>query len=282
MYKTVQRVKAIPGEQIFICRRYSRRYIEENSLYEMSRSIDKVGLLQPILVRRVGARFEVISGERRYRAALISGMKRIPCLILPVDEEKASVINLSDNLHYRKPDAFEVSDELGQILGRYRLTAKEMACRLGVGISWVEEKLKLLKLDRKLVAELRKNNLGEEHARAIMRLKDIRLQKKVLEHITEEGLNAVQTEGYVKWVSDAASNPLSPSQKRRIYVIKDIRVFLNTVNRAVEVMQESGVAVETERSEDAENLLLTVKIPKSVELAGKTSHRQNLSTEGLA
>jgi len=271
MYKTVQRVKAIPGERIFICRRYSRSIYEEDSLYEMSRSIERMGLLQPVLVRKVGTRFEVVAGERRYRAALLTGMKQVPCIILPIDEEKAAIINMTENLHNRRPDAFELSEGLGQIIGRYHLTVQEAAGRLGMRITWVEEKLKLLKLDKKLVAELRRKKLGEDHARAIMILKDPTLQKKAIAHITEEGLNAQQAEGYVRWLSDAASNPISPTQKRRIYVIKDIRVFLNTVDRAVEVMKESGVSVQMEKGEDNDNLILTVRIPKAVDTAQKTS-----------
>lgn len=258
-----RKVKAIPQERIFSSVNQPRKLFDEESLHELARNIEYCGLMQPVVVRKVGARFEIVAGERRYRACVMAGFREIPCMVTEASDELAEIMALSENVQRKNLDCFEVAESLGRMIKKYKLTQEECARRLGKSQSAVANKLRLLQLDKKLIALIRRDGLTERHARALLRIGDERLRVEAEKHMAAEGMNAMQAEAYAAALSSgAAAETASPAERHRVYVIKDIRVFFNSVSKAVDTMREAGIAATMERGEENENLVLTVRIPK--------------------
>ncbi len=262
MYETVRKVKGIPHERIFSGRSPARRVYEEASVRELAESIRFQGLIEPLTVRRVGSRYEIVSGERRFRAAVLSGMEEIPCLVVTADDEKAELLAVTANLLRAPLDFYEEAEALGRLLGRGGMSEEEAARRLGKSLAAIRGKLALLSLGKRLVAELRRDGLGERYARALLALEDEEERLRVEKTAAREGLSASGTEALVASILREKKREADPLERKRILVIKDVRVFFNSVSRAVETMRSAGIDARMERGEDARDLTLTVRIPK--------------------
>ena len=262
VYETVRKVKGIPHERIFSGRSPARRVYEEASVRELAESIRFQGLIEPLTVRRVGSRYEIVSGERRFRAAVLSGMEEIPCLVVTADDEKAELLAVTANLLRAPLDFYEEAEALGRLLGRGGMSEEEAARRLGKSLAAIRGKLALLSLGKRLVAELRRDGLGERHARALLALEDEEERLRVEKTAAREGLSASGTEALVASILREKKREADPLERKRILVIKDVRVFFNSVSRAVETMRSAGIDARMERGEDARDLTLTVRIPK--------------------
>lgn len=266
MKKSVLKYKLIPQERIFSSVSHPRKLFDEDSLHELARSVEYCGLLEPVVVRRVGARYEIVAGERRYRACLMAGFEEIPCMVAKAGDELAGIMALSENLQRKNPDSFEMAEGIGRVIKKHRLSEAECARRLGRSRAAVADKLKLLTLDKKLIAALRRDGLSERHARALLVIGDERLRFEAEKHMASEGMNARQAEAYAAALqSGEGTEDMPPAEKHRIYVIKDIRVFFNSVTHAVDTMRKAGIAATMERGEESENLVLTIRIPKRAE-----------------
>lgn len=264
MYETVRKVKGIPHERIFSAKNQTRRVYEETSVRELAESIRVLGLIEPVTVRRVGNRYEIVSGERRFRAAVLAGMEEIPCLVIAADDEAAGVTAAAANLLSAPLDFYEEAETLGRLAAGFGLSEEETARRLGKSRAAIRGKLSLLRLGRRLVAEMRRDGLGEKHARALLALPDEEDRLRVEKIAAEEGLSAKQTEAYIASFLREKEKEADPAERKRILVIKDVRVFFNSVSRAVETMRSAGIDAEMERSEDRRDLILTIRIPKTM------------------
>ena len=265
MFENRKRVKTIPQERIFSTFSGQRMMMEERSLHELARSIEYCGLIEPLVVRKVGSRYELIAGERRYRACVMTGMKKIPCFVTDASDEKAAIMSLSENYQRKNPDCFEVAQNMEEILKKYRLTEEEFARRLGKSQITIKNKLELQKLDKKLIAMLRRDGLGEYHARALLRIGNEPLRIEAEKRMASESMNASQAEAYAAAVADCAAAEHAPShEKKRVDVIKNIRIFLVGITGAVDTVRKAGIACTVERSEEEKNLVLTLRIPKAI------------------
>ncbi|MBR5869122.1 MAG: ParB/RepB/Spo0J family partition protein [Clostridia bacterium] len=255
----------IAQERIFSSRNQPRKLFDEGSLDELAKSIDALGLLQPITVRKIGGRYEIVAGERRYRACLRAGLQEIPCIVVEADHRRAELLALTENLQRRDLDCFEVAAGLGRMIEEYGLTQEDCARRLGKSHSAIANKLRLLKLDKKIVAEIRRHGLTERHARALLRLSSQTEMKYAIARMASEGLSVSQTEALVDAMLEVVKRKqVTPAERHRVYVVKDIRLFFNSVTKAVDTMRLAGIMAEMERSEETDNLVLTVRIPKKV------------------
>lgn len=237
-----------------------RRYFDPDGLYELAESIRVHGILQPLSVRRKGGgRYELIAGERRLRAAMICGLEQVPCLVLEVSRESSCLLSLIENLQRRDLDFWEEAKALERLTTVYGLSQEEAAAKVGKSQSAVANKLRLLRLPPDVLTLLLEHGCTERHARALLRLEEPELQRMAARHVAEQGLTVARTEEYVEALLHPADKP---ARKKPTFVIKDVRLFLNTVTRGLSMMKSAGVQANCKRQETEDSILLTITIPK--------------------
>ena len=258
--KTAKRqVLELPMSEIRPNPRQPRREFGAEELQELARSIAQVGVLQPLSVRRTRQGWELIAGERRLRAAQLAGLTTVPCLPVEADGETSALMALVENIQRKDLDVWEEATALRQLMERGHLTQEEAASRVGKSQSAVANKLRLLRLPEDIIRTLRANRLTERHARALLRLDTPDRQRLVLEYILKHRLNVARTEEYIDRL---CGERVAPKKATPVYKIRDVRLFLNTVNRGLAVMQSAGVNAHCGREETENEITLTIHIPK--------------------
>ena len=254
------RVQYIPLGRIRPNPQQPRRSFDEEGLAELAASIRSCGILQPLTVRRAGEGYELVAGERRLRAARIAGLREVPCLVAQVGEEDSALLALMENLQRRDLDCWEEAQAIAQLISRYGLSQEEAARRLGRAQPTVANKLRLLRLPEDVRALLRENGLTERHARALLRLQDPEVQRRAAGDMVRRGMNVAQAEAYVEKLLQ--SDQVTPPRGRSTYIIKDVRLFLNSVDRGLHLMRQAGVDAGWNRQDTDREILLTIRIPK--------------------
>ena len=241
-----------------------RRLFDEKALEELSESIKSYGILNPLTVRCRGGKIELVAGERRLRAAKMAGLEEVPCILLDVNMEDASLIALIENLQRRDLDFIEEAVGLSRLIRMFGMSQEEAAKRIGKSQSAVANKLRLLKLPRDVLENLRSYGLSERHGRALLRLTDPNAQRMALEYIAANSLTVAATEEYIEaLVSAPAAEESEKPEPRRTLILKDVRVFLNSLNRSLDLMKQGGIDAGVQRQETEDSLILTISIPKS-------------------
>ena len=243
-----------------------RRSFDEEGLRELSESIRAYGVLHPLTVRLRGGHYELVAGERRLRAAKMAGLRELPCILVDVNMEDASLLALVENLQRRDLDFVEEANGIRQLIVTFGLSQEEAARRIGKSQSAVANKLRLLRLPPDVLEALLANGLSERHGRALLRLPDAESQRAALRHILENGLTVAATEDYVDSLLHAPPEPPEEEKKpepRRTLVLKDVRIFLNSLTRSLAVMKQGGIDAGMKREETEEALILTISIPKA-------------------
>ena len=243
-----------------------RRYFDPEAIATLAESIRQYGVLNPLTVRRTGnGGYELVAGERRLRAARVAGLTDVPCLLINADGEDSSVIALVENLQRRDRDFFAEANGFKRLIEQFGLTQEEAARKVGKTQSAVANKLRLLRLSQQNMELIRCNNLTERHARALLRLNDEADRINVTNYIIEHELNVSRTEEYIDEFLKAKENPQpvveAESGKRVVRLFKDVRFFLNTLNRAVGVMVDAGIGATVKQQESDDGLTLTICIP---------------------
>ena len=254
------RVRYIPINTVRPNPQQPRRSFDETALRELADSIRAYGILQPLTVRDRGGFYELVAGERRLRAARIAGLREVPCLVAEVGEEDAALLALIENLQRRDLDYMEEAAAIARLIGRYGLSQQQAADKLGKSQPAIANKLRLLRLAPPVIDCLRQYGLTERHARTLLRLTDPEQQLAAARYMGQRGLNVAQAEQYVDALT--AENRTASPQRRPTYIIKDVRLFLNSVERGVRLMQSAGVGAEVGRRDTEEEILLTIHIPK--------------------
>lgn len=254
------RVQYIPLGRIRPNPQQPRRSFDEEGLAELAASIRSCGILQPLTVRRAGEGYELVAGERRLRAAQIAGLREVPCLVAQVGEEDSALLALMENLQRRDLDCWEEAQAIARLISRYGLSQEEAARRLGRAQPTVANKLRLLRLPEDVRALLRENGLTERHARALLRLQDPEVQRRAAGDMVRRGMNVAQAEAYVEKLLQSAQ--VTPPRGRSTYIIKDVRLFLNSVDRGLHLMRQAGVDAGWDRQDTDREILLTIRIPK--------------------
>ena len=235
-----------------------RRNFEPEQLEELACSIREMGLLQPLTVRRREGNWELVAGERRLRACKLAGLSQVPCLSIAVDDRSSSLLALVENLQRRDLDFWEEAQALRRLINTYHLSQEEVARRLGKSQSAVANKLRLLKLPDGVLSRLREGGATERHARALLRLSDPGQQAQLAEDIVRRGLTVAQTEAAVEAMLAEETAP----GRRTTFLIKDVRLFLNTITRGLDLMRSAGVDARCRRQDTEEEILLTIRIPR--------------------
>lgn len=255
------RVRYIPLEHIVPNPHQPRRDFDPAALAELADSIRQYGVLQPATVRTRGRDYELVAGERRFRAAKLAGLKELPCLIAQVGEEDSALLALMENLQRRDLNYMEEAAAIAQLVQRWGLSQEEAARKLGKSQSAVANKLRLLRLPPAVVELLQQGDLSERHARALLRLADEEEQLSAAKTIIARGLNVAQTEEYIE--SLLRKIQVTPPHRRPTFILKDVRLFLNSLDRSLSLMRSAGVNAACGRQDTEDEILLTIRIPKA-------------------
>lgn len=251
-------------EQIQPSAMQPRTRFPETELEELARSVGEYGILNPLTVRRRGSGYELIAGERRLRAARRAGLAEVPCIVMEVDLEQASLIALVENLQRRDLDFVEQAQGIAQLIRLFGLRQEECARKLGKSQSAVANKLRLLRLPEDVLMGLRNASLTERHGRALLRLDSPEQQRAALGQFIAQDMNVAAAEAYVEQLLTAPEpGPEPEPEKQRTFVLKDVRVFLNSLTRNLELMKQGGIDAGMEQRETEDALILTISIPKT-------------------
>ena len=240
--------------------RQPRRLFDEGALRELAASIRRHGVVQPLVVRRRSDGWELVAGERRLRAARLAGLATVPCVEAEVDERESALLALVENLQRRDLHYFEEAAAISAYLRQTGATQEEAAAELGRSASAVANKLRLLRLSPACQALLLEKGLTERHARCLLRLEDEEERLTAARRAAERGWNVAQTEQYVerRLQELQAAAPAG----RRTYILKDVRLFLNSVDRGLRIVREAGVEAKCLREDTDEEIVMTIRIPR--------------------
>ncbi len=255
-----ERVLQLEISQIRPNPRQPRQIFEEKGLQELSGSIRRHGILQPLTVRRQPDGWELVAGERRLRAARMAGLERVPCVEVEIDDRESAVLALVENLQRRDLHYFEEAEAIAAYLRETGSTQEEAATQLGRSAPAVANKLRLLRLSTACREKLMEADLTERHARTLLRLEDEELRLDALQHIIRYGLNVARTEQYIE--DRLQELQTTAPQRRRTFILKDVRLFLNSVERGLNLVREAGIAAVSGREDTEDEILLTIRIPK--------------------
>ena len=241
-----------------------RSIFSEEKIEELARTIHTHGVIQPIVIRPLGeGEYEIIAGERRYRAMKSLNWTEVPAIIRDLDDRETASIALIENLQREELTAIEEAYAYEKLLELHSLTQEALAQRLGKGQSTVANKLRLLRLPDEIKKGIMEKNISERHARALIPLKDADLQIKMYKEVVERQLNVKQLEAQVQELL----NPKEQDEKKQVRpkrksVSRDVRIALNTIKQSLTLVSKSGIEVETEEEDSEDFYTITVKIPK--------------------
>lgn len=254
------RIWQIPIERIAPNPRQPRRCFDEQALRELAQSIRQNGVLQPLSVQKTGLTYVLVAGERRLRAAGMAGLTHVPCILVRASARDSALLALIENLQRSDLHFMEEAEAISRLITDYAMSQEEAARRLGRSQSAVANKLRLLRLSAACVELLRKYDLTERHARALLRLEGEERQQAALQRIGEAKMNVAAAEAYIEKLVVGQQRRETP--RRPFYVIKDVRLFLNSVNRGMDTIRRAGVDARFDKKESEEEILITIQIPK--------------------
>jgi len=240
-----------------------RKQFKSEELLGLSESIKENGVLQPLLVRRINHSdyYELIAGERRLRASILANLPTVPCLVVDCDYEESAVYSLLENIQRADLNFFEEAVAIEQMQSQFGFTQEQLAKRLGKSQSALSNKLRLLKLPADVRYFIEKEGLTERHARALLKLETEKQMWTALNIIKERGLNVEQTDNYI----NSITNKKVKGHKNIVRIFKDVRIFVNTVDKAINTMKEAGIPAESNKTETEDYIEYLVRIPKRAE-----------------
>ena len=248
-------------EELRVLKNQPRKIFDEYELSLLADSISVNGIIQPLSVRRaVDGKYEIIAGERRYRAALIVGLRRIPCILHNADRQTAAVYSIVENLQRSDLGLFEEAEALEKLTTVYGMSQSETAAKLGIAQSTLSNKLRILKLDEKIRERIEKARLTERHARALLKIEASR-RYDALDYIIANGLTVSQTEEYIESLINPKIKKEEIEPTRKI-AIGDVRIFYNSLSKLVDTLQNAGVDAKTRKFENDKYIEYKVRIKK--------------------
>ncbi len=263
---TSRKVVLLPVGSIHPNPMQPRKIFDPEALAELTESIRMYGVLQPLTVRKAAnGSFELVAGERRLRASRAAGLDKVPCILVNVSEQDSGLLALVENLQRQDLDYIEEAEGLRALTRTYGMSQEEAARCVGLSQSAVANKLRLLRLSPELLFLLRERGLSERHARALLRLETDEQRLEVLSHVLEQDLNVARTEQYIEEYLKRGGPPEVARAKKKAprIVLKDVRIFFNTVTKGLGVMRRSGVQAEYDQAETEADYILTIRIPKT-------------------
>jgi len=258
-----QRVLMLPIGSVFPNPAQPRQVFDPTTLEALAASILENGILQPLTVRRRGeGQWELVAGERRLRAAKLAGLSNVPCLEWSANDAGSALLALVENLQREDLHYFEEAEAISAFVQKTGMTQEAAAKKLGLSPSALANKLRLLRLSPECRRVLTESGLTERHARVLLRLDSENERLAAVKHAAAAGLNVAQTEQYVQRRIEALRQ--MPPKGRRAYIIKDVRLFLNSVDHGLQLIQSAGIDAKSQREETDEAIILTIRIPRDI------------------
>jgi len=263
-----EEVIKLPIDQIVPNRFQPRTIFDDEKIEELSRTIHTHGVIQPIVVRKTSDnQYEIIAGERRYRAMKKLQWTEVPAIIRNLTDKETASIALIENLQREELTAIEEAVAYQKLLELHELTQEALAQRLGKGQSTVANKLRLLKLPEEVQQAILKREISERHARALIAIKDQPLQLEVLQQAIENDWNVRQLEEQIHALLHPEAEVQEEEEPKKVKpkrkaISKDVRIALNTIKQSLSMVTKSGITVKTEEEDTEEYYQITVKIPK--------------------
>ena len=260
--KNENKISDIPIIKIRPNKAQPRKVFNEEDLNALSQSIAENGILQPLTVRKVSAtEYELIAGERRLRASVMAGLRKVPCIVIKCSEKESAVFALLENLQRSDLGMFEEARGVSRLIRRYGLTQQEAAVKLGKTQSTIANKLRLLRLTYEEQEWIENAGLSERHARALLKLGDEGARREALSKIISGNLNVQQSENLINLMlnSSPKNNKKQGTSKA---VIKDVRIFVNTINKAIDTMRLAGIDAQSDKTDTDNFIEYTIRIPK--------------------
>ena len=251
-YMETGRVVFLPFSAIAPNPEQPRTDFSEAGLQELSQSIRRHGVLQPLSVRRCDTGYQLIAGERRLRAAKLAGLTEVPCIVMRMTDRESGMVALIENLQRQDLDFLEEARGIALLMERYRLTQEQAAQALGKSQSGIANKLRLLRHGETVLAAIRRENLTERHARALLRLPDDTTKLQAIAIIGRLQMNTERAERYIESLLQAKKPAQKPSLSR----------FLAGLDQSLASFRQSGVSAISERRETDSQIVLTITIPK--------------------
>ncbi len=247
----------VPVEKIQANPYQPRKDFEPEALEDLAASIAEYGVLQPLLVARGNDdNFLLIAGERRLRASKIAGLLDVPVIVSSYTEQQIAEIALIENLQREDLHFLEEAEGYEKLMTQFNLTQEAMAVRVGKKQSTIANKLRLLNLPLEIRNALKEAQLTERHGRALLKLKNSELQEQILKQIIKNGWNVKQTEEHIAKLLDEAA----PKQKKRLVIVNDVRIYLNSVKKIVSTINDAGIPAQIKQELDGDDVVVTLRI----------------------
>ena len=260
--KSTAEIYNIPQAMIVPNPNQPRKRFDYDELENLAQSIRENGILQPITVRkREDKKYELVSGERRLRAARLVGIVKIPSIVINIDDKSSAMFSIIENLQRQSLNFFEEAEAIEKLVGEFAMSREEVAQKLGLAPSTVSNKLRILRLPEEMRFELARSGLTESHARALLMLEDDNQRARALSIIVDRHLNVAESERMINQMINRNNRSRNPLRG-----IRDVRLFINTLNHAVDTIRRAGVEADAARSETEEYIEFVVRIPKSEQL----------------
>ena len=231
-----------------------RQSFDEKALAEVTDSVRRHGVIQPLSVRRTAAGYELIAGERRLRAAQAAGLGEIPCIVMSMDDAESGMAALVENLQRQDLDFLEEAMGISRLIRTQSLSQEQAARMLGKSQSAIANKLRLLRHSPEVLSAIKRADLSERHARALLRLKSEPEKMSAISVISSLGMSVSRAEQYIDKL-------LNPDQKNREKPV-NLGGFLNNLSQNIARIQSAGISAVSERRETEKEIVLTITIPK--------------------
>lgn len=242
-----------------------RRQFSEESIKELAQTLDKEGLLQPIVVRENEYGYEIIAGERRFRAAQSLGWEKIPAIVNNMNDDQAASLALIENLQRENLNPIDEAEAYKNLMKLNNLTQTQLAKDMGKSQSYVANKLRLLKLTPKVQSYLASGEISVRHGRALVGLSE-RDQSRMVDEILDNNLNVKETEEIVKDVDGyfKKKDRVKPEKRTRVArrMPKDLKVQINTIKQAVKLAKDSGIKVKVQENNDPDDYRITIELKR--------------------
>lgn len=266
-YKIGGQIILLPQEEIYPNPNQPRSRFDFDELEGLAQSIRQNGIIQPIAVRvNSKGNYELISGERRLRASRLVGISQIPCIIMDAGDDKSALFALIENMQRCDLGFFEEASAIEKLIVDFKMSREEVCRKLGKAPPTISNKLRLLKLPEDIRLKITQEGLTERHARALLRLTSRSQLDRALSIITERHLTVSESEKLIEQILSNDKGRKKPTVK----LFKDVRIFVNTLNHAVDTMRRAGIEADSAKSETDEYIEYIVRIPKTRSCVIKT------------
>lgn len=249
--------KFIDIDKIVANENQPRTHFEKEKIQELAVSIQQNGLLQPIVVRPYDKGFQIVAGERRYRACKLAGLDEVPCVVQVMDEKQTATAAIVENIQRENLSPIEEALAYQQLLDAQNLTQEQLAKQVGKKQSTIANKLRLLQLPMTVQEAVRRRDITERHARALLKLDSTAKQNNMLREIVDKGLNVEQTEQKIK--SKIEPKKQKTKSKR---ISQNLKIALNTLDQAVKMVEQAGVELKLEKQETDDEVIYMIKMKK--------------------